>query len=105
MDLRAVLAEFGTLFHQCKITQGFIFQKRCKPKQQIKETTAPTNLLGNVPLDIHHHRFHHAKKKKSGSYFLSSSKLELIWPLGLQFLFNDSTTSREGGQRDHCHLY
>ncbi len=64
-----------------------------------------TMFLGIAPKIIHDHRFIMQKNCfLSGSYFLSS-ELELIWPLGLQFLFNDSTTSREGGERDHCHLY
>lgn len=44
-DLRAVLVEFGRLFHQCKTTQGCIFQNNCKPKQirreRRKKKTAP----------------------------------------------------------------
>ncbi len=65
-----------------------------------------TMLLGIAPKNIHDHLFIMQKNCfLSGSYFLSSSELELIWPLGLQFLFNDSTTSREGGERDHRHLY
>lgn len=99
-----VRTEFGTLFLQCKAIQGCFSQKHRKHKQIVETTetnslydlrrltmllgNAPHVRLGNAPQIIYHH---------------NRIRTNLA-PTSLQFLFN-YTTSREGGERDHCHLY